>query len=87
MVATRARWRVGSNSSNSKHELDGVDGAGESGYAGGSDTIEGRDGAVAGCSVVVEGGVGTTKGRPEAARALTTASQPFSRVLILSLNS
>lgn len=87
MIATRARWRVGSKSSNSKQELEGVDGAGDSGYAWVGGTTCDRDGAVACCSDVDVGGVGTTKGRPEAARALTTASQPFSRVLILSLNS
>lgn len=47
----------------------------------------GRDDAVDDSEVIVDGGVGTLSGRPEAAKALTTASQPFSRVLILSLSS
>lgn len=94
MVATRARWRVDSNSSKSRSELGEeveVDDAGVRGNVGDGWIITGNvlvefeeddDGSVLGPE-----GVGIWRGRPEAARAFTTASQPFSRVLILSLSS
>jgi len=85
MVATLARWRVGSNSS-SKFELDKDDceSAGEMGNTGGSGTKtgnvdEGEEG--------LEGGAGMLSGSPEACNAWTTALQPLSRVFILSLSS
>jgi len=102
MVATRARWRVESKSSEKTLEPDNDenDGAGEIGntVAGGINT-----GKVAVVSEEEEeeeetespdaGGegdafdTGRPVGRPWAARALSTASQPFSRVLILSRSS
>jgi hypothetical protein len=85
MVATLARWRVGSNSS-SKFELgkDDCESAGEMGNTGGSGTKtgnvdEGEEG--------LEGGAGMLSGSPEACNAWTTALQPLSRVFILSLSS
>jgi hypothetical protein len=84
MVATLARWRVGSNSS-SKFELDKDDceSAGEIGNTGGSGTKTGNVGGEEG----LEGGAGMLSGSPEACSACTTALQPLSRVFILSLSS
>jgi hypothetical protein len=84
VVATRARWRVESNSSNwFPCELD--EGAGEGGKKAVFEVMRevstGHDGAV------IDEGMGTAKGRPEAARALITASQPRSRVLMRSRSS
>jgi len=78
MVATLARWRVGSNSS-SKFELDKDDceSAGEIGNTGGSGT---RTGNVDGGEGDLERGAGMFSGSPEACNAWTTAPQPFSRV-------
>lgn len=86
MVATRARWRVESNSSNSNPcELDD-DGAGEGGNMGAGEAFVGK-GAGHDDAVTDDVGVGTLRGRPEAAKALITASQPLSSVLIRSRNS
>jgi hypothetical protein len=105
MVATRARWRVGSNSRSSEKRLEldmeEAEGAGERG----TNAVV-MDGTRTGKVVVVvvvedaedsvsdgEGGDVSRGGtvvpvvRPWAASALTTASQPFSRVLMRSLSS
>lgn len=101
MLTTRARWQVGAKSSKDVEEalefgLGGRESAGEMGKI-----VEGDGGTRTGNVVVGgcedgggldevdedEGGAGTFIGRPEAARALTTASQPVSRVLILSFSS
>ena len=76
-----------SKSSNSNMEDSGDDGGGVIGVAGA--TTEARDDAVDGVGDGrdKEGGAGMLRGRPEAARALTTASQPFSNVRILSFSS
>jgi len=108
VVATRARWRVDSDSTTSNSKLnDPVDkdvweGAGEMGNTVVLGTMTGnveddswdcgRVSAVVVVVVVVvvveaEGGTGIPVGSPCAARALTTESQPFSSVLIRSLNS
>lgn len=84
MVATRARWRVESNSSNSNPCELTDEGAGERGSVGAGAAGKGvaeHDGAVT-CD-----GVGMERGRPEAARALMTASQPVSSVLMRSRSS
>jgi hypothetical protein len=84
VVATRARWRVESNSSNSfSCELN--EGAGEGGKM--DDVVVVREVSTGHDGAVIDEGMGTVKGRPEAARALITASQPRSRVLIRSLSS
>lgn len=82
-------------------EDEASDGAGEIGKTGDGGTRTGKA-VVEGCEGgevddsedgetmgFVDGGVteGIFKGRPDAVRALTTASQPASRVLILSLSS
>jgi len=99
VVATRARWRVDSDSttSNSKSkELDErevLDGAGEMGNTVELGTMTGNpegDSSGDGESsdlVVAGGGIGIPVGSPCAAKALTTASQPFSSVLIRSFSS
>lgn len=99
VVATRARWRVDSDSttSNSKsNELvdrDVWEVAGEMGNMDELGTMTGKAEGDCGCIgesaavVVAEGGAGIPVGNPWAARALTTASQPFSSVLIRSFNS
>lgn len=88
-----------SKSSNSDMELedgDCVDVTGEMGRIGGG-TITGKE-LVGGCVEDDEsddgvweeeegGGAGKFRGSPVAARAFITASQPLSRVLILSLRS
>lgn len=87
MVATRARWRVESNSSNSfPCELE-CEGAGEGGktICDGVVSVMGADAEHDGAAT--DDGGGTARGRPEAARALITASQPCSSVLIRSLSS
>jgi hypothetical protein len=93
-VATRARWRVDSDSwasnSKSKDVEDVCDGAGERGKMDdGEDWLGTIVGYAEGEEGVVAGGEGRVipVGRPCAARALTTASQPFSSVLIRSLSS
>jgi hypothetical protein len=99
MVATRARWRVELKSSDKTLELesDEKDGAGEMGTVvagtrtgnesisdeGGVDVSSGTEGSAGDDDL----GRGRPVGRPCAASALTTASHPFSRVLILSFNS
>ena len=92
VVATRARWRVDSNSSRSRSEFGeeevevGVRGnVGDGGIITGN-VFGGFEDDDDGWVLEAEG-VGIWRGRPEAARAFTTASQPFSRVLILSRNS
>lgn len=85
MVATRARWRVESKSSNSNPCELVDDGAGEGGNTVAGDVVGNGDAEHDGA--VTDDGIGTVKGRPEAARALTTASQPFSSVLIRSRSS
>jgi hypothetical protein len=96
VVATRARWRVDSDSatSNSKsNELpdrDVWDDAGEMGNIDELGTMTGNGEGDRGESAVVvsaEGRAGIPVGSPWASRALTTASQPFSSVLIRSLSS
>jgi len=95
MVATRARWRVDSNSNSSENKLDMeevCERAGERGrmVVGGTRTGKvvvgdgeashsGDDGTGGGALIPVV--------RPWAASALTTASQPFSKDLIRSLSS
>lgn len=92
VFATRARWRVDSDCSKSIWKLgvgDGLD-CGERGNTGLGETITGNVGGGGGAELDADScceGVGILRGRPEAARALTTASQPFSRVLILSFSS
>jgi len=98
VVATRARWRVDSDStiSNSKsNELvdrDVWEAVGEMGNTDELGTMtgnaEGDGGDCGGGESAVAGGeAGMPVGSPWAARALTTASQPFSSVLIRSLSS
>jgi hypothetical protein len=101
VVATRARWRVDSDSttSNSKsNELvdrDALEDAGEMGNMDELGTMTGKFEDDWGCCVeesavvvvVAGGGAGIPVGSPWAARALTTASQPFSSVLIRSFSS
>ena len=99
VVATRARWRVDSDSttSNSKSkELDErevLDSAGEMGNTVELGTMTGNPEGDSICDgessdlVVAGGGAGIPVGNPCAARALTTASQPFSSVLIRSFSS
>jgi hypothetical protein len=88
MVATRARWRVDwGGSDDSAGDVTGAgrdtEGDGEKVVDGGSGDVEGAETGGDDESVVEVRPVG----RPCAASALTTASQPFSRVLIRSLSS
>jgi hypothetical protein len=98
MVATRARWRVDSNSNSSENRLDMeevCERAGESGRMVLGGTRTGKvvvfvgDGEVSHSGDDDGGGGGAfiPVVRPWAASALTTASQPFSRDLIRSLSS
>lgn len=92
MVATRARWRVDLDSSTSTWKLgvgEGLD-SGERGNTGVCGIITVNVGGGGGAELHGDsccGGVGRVRGRPDADNALTTASQPFSRVLILAFNS
>jgi len=93
-VATRARWRVDSNSSTIfELEGDGVQVAGERGRTVGDEgTMVGREPADKvdggrGESVEAGGRTLMLSGRPEACNALITADHPLSRLLILSLSS
>ena len=82
-VATRARWRVDSNSSKIfELESDEIEVAGERGWRAGDEVDGGR-----GESVEAGGGTWMLSGRPEACSALITADHPVSRLLILSLSS
>lgn len=103
MLTTRARWQVGAKSSNNSRGVLGSVGAGEMGYTGvgtrtgnvvvvgASDGGESADGDGGVADELAEdedtGAPGTLSGSPEAASALTTASQPVSSVLILALSS
>ena len=93
MVANRASWRVDSDSatSNSKSKEPvgkGVgDDAGEIGKTVVFGTIVGKVVGDSGDGELAGGGAGIPVGSPWAARALTTASQPFSSVLIRSRSS
>jgi len=87
-VATRARWRVDwGGSDDSAGDVIGAgsdaEGDGEKVVDGGSRDVEGGETGGDDESVVEVRPVG----RPCAASAFTTASQPFSRVLIRSLSS
>jgi hypothetical protein len=85
--------------SNELVERDALEDAGEMGNMDELGTMTGKDEDGWGCVeesavvvvvvtvVVAEGGAGIPVGSPWAARALTTASQPFSSVLIRSLSS
>lgn len=97
VVATRARWRVDSDSSVSKTMLaPEMDGDGVMGNTGADGT---RTGKVVVVLLLDDGGVDSFDeevvdsaeeegvGRPWAARTFMTASHPFSRDLIRSLSS
>lgn len=99
MIATRARWRVVSDSSKSILELKvgeavGAGDRGNIGFGGrrtGNVAVGGWDAESDDEDGVEEEvavkGEGRVRGRPDAARAFMTASQPFSSVLIFSLSS
>lgn len=93
MVANRASWRVDSDSatSNSKSkelvDRDVWEGEGEMGKTVVFGTITGKVVGDSGDGEWAGGGAGIPVGSPWAARALTTASQPFSSVLMRSRSS
>jgi hypothetical protein len=90
MFATRARWRVESNSSDNALDADERDGVGESGIAVGghiNKDVSDRQSSFSEGSMQDVFEMGKPVGKPWAERALMTTFHPFSKVLILSRNS
>jgi hypothetical protein len=90
MFATRARWRVESNSSENTLDADERDGVGELGMAlvgHINKDVSDRQSSFSEGSMQDVFEIGKPVGKPWDARALMTAFQPFSKVLILSRNS